>query len=161
RTPRRCSTSCRGNQLVLCLKCHNENLSDAAFCSECGAKLESACPSCGLSNPPSSKFCRKCGSRLSTTGMASSVVTEHSKLCRAPEGERRHLTILFCDLVGSTEIASHLDPEEWREIVASYHRTATQAIERFGGSVAQYLGDGVMASFGYPEAHDNDAERAV
>jgi len=93
--------------------------------------------------------------------MASSVVTEHSKLCRAPEGERRHLTILFCDLVGSTEIASHLDPEEWREIVASYHRTATQAIERFGGSVAQYLGDGVMASFGYPEAHDNDAERAV
>ena len=69
--------------------------------------------------------------------------------------------MLFCDLVGSTEIASHLDPEEWREIVAEYHRAAAQAIERFGGHVAQYLGDGVMAYFGCPEAHDNDAERAV
>jgi predicted ATPase/class 3 adenylate cyclase len=78
-----------------------------------------------------------------------------------PEGERRHLTVLFCDLVGSTEIASHLDPEEWREIVREYHRLAAQAIERFGGSVAQYLGDGVLAYFGYPKAHDNDAEWAV
>jgi class 3 adenylate cyclase len=69
--------------------------------------------------------------------------------------------VLFCDLVGSTEIASRLDPEEWREIVGEYHRAATQAIERFGRSVAQYLGDGVMACFGYPEAHDNDAERAA
>jgi class 3 adenylate cyclase len=69
--------------------------------------------------------------------------------------------VLFCDLVGSTEIASHLDPEEWREIVANYQRAATQAIERYGGHVAQYLGDGVMAYFGYPEAHDNDAERAA
>jgi class 3 adenylate cyclase len=76
-------------------------------------------------------------------------------------GERRHLTVLFCDLVGSTEIARHLDPEEWREIVAGYHHAAAQAIERFGGHVAQYLGDGVMAFFGYPEAHDNDAERAA
>jgi class 3 adenylate cyclase len=78
-----------------------------------------------------------------------------------PEGERRHLTVLFCDLVGSTEIASHLDPEECREIVREYHRMAAQTVERFGGSVAQYLGDGVMAYFGYPEAHDNDAECAV
>jgi class 3 adenylate cyclase len=69
--------------------------------------------------------------------------------------------VLFCDLVGSTEIAGHLDPEEWREVVAGYHRAAAQAIERFGGSVAQYLGDGVMAYFGYPEAQDNDAERAA
>jgi class 3 adenylate cyclase len=69
--------------------------------------------------------------------------------------------VLFCDLVGSTEIASHLDPEEWREIVAGYHHAAAQAIERFGGHVAQYLGDGVMAYFGWPEAHDNDAERAA
>ncbi len=69
--------------------------------------------------------------------------------------------MLFCDLVGSTEIASHLDPEEWREIVGEYHRAAAQAIERFGGHVAQYLGDGVMAYFGWPQAHDNDAERAA
>jgi class 3 adenylate cyclase len=69
--------------------------------------------------------------------------------------------VLFCDLVGSTQIASHLDPEEWREIVANCHRAATQAIEHFSGSVAQYLADGVMAYFGYPEAHDSDAECAA
>ena len=69
--------------------------------------------------------------------------------------------MLFCDLENSTEIAAQLDPEEWREIVAGYHRAAAEAIERFGGRVAQYLGDGVMAYFGYPEAHDNDAERAA
>jgi class 3 adenylate cyclase/tetratricopeptide (TPR) repeat protein len=76
-------------------------------------------------------------------------------------GERRHLTVLFCDLVSSTEIAARLDPEEWREVVAGYHRAAAQAITRYGGHVAKYLGDGVMAFFGYPEAHDNDAERAA
>jgi class 3 adenylate cyclase/tetratricopeptide (TPR) repeat protein len=76
-------------------------------------------------------------------------------------GERRHLTVLFCDLVGSTEIAAHLDPEEWREIVAAYHRAAAEAITRFGGHVAKYLGDGVMAYFGWPEAHENDGERAA
>jgi class 3 adenylate cyclase/tetratricopeptide (TPR) repeat protein len=69
--------------------------------------------------------------------------------------------VLFCDLVGSTEIAARLDPEEWREVVAGYHRAVAGAITRFGGYVAQYLGDGVMAFFGYPEAHDNDAERAA
>jgi class 3 adenylate cyclase len=88
-------------------------------------------------------------------------MAEHGEPHEVPQGERRHLTVLFCDLVGSTEIASHLDPEEWREIVGEYHRAAAQAIERFGGRVAQYLGDGVMAYFGWPEAHDNDAERAA
>jgi class 3 adenylate cyclase len=68
---------------------------------------------------------------------------------------------LFCDLVGSTEISARLDPEEWREIEADYHRATSEAILRFGGYVAKYLGDGVMAYFGWPEAHDNDAERAA
>jgi len=76
-------------------------------------------------------------------------------------GERRHLTVLFCDLVGSTGLAARLDPEEWRELVDSYHRAATEAITRYGGHVAKYLGDGVMAYFGWPKAHDNDAERAA
>ncbi|HEX3409234.1 MAG TPA: AAA family ATPase, partial [Candidatus Binataceae bacterium] len=69
--------------------------------------------------------------------------------------------MLFCDLVGSTAIASQLDPEEWRETVGEYHRAAAAAITLFDGHVAKYLGDGVMAFFGWPEAHDNDAERAV
>ena len=63
--------------------------------------------------------------------------------------------------MGSTEIAAQLDPEEWREVVAGYHRTAAEAITRFGGHVAKYLGDGIMAYFGWPEAHDNDGERAA
>jgi class 3 adenylate cyclase len=69
--------------------------------------------------------------------------------------------VLFCDLVGSTALAAQLDPEEWRETVASYHRMAALAITRFDGHVAKYLGDGVMAYFGWPTAHDNDAERSA
>jgi class 3 adenylate cyclase/tetratricopeptide (TPR) repeat protein len=69
--------------------------------------------------------------------------------------------VLFCDLVGSTEIAARLDPEEWRELVASYHRAAAEAITRYSGHVAKFLGDGILAFFGWPEAHDNDAERAA
>src|SRR5260370_1873540 len=76
-------------------------------------------------------------------------------------GERRHLTVMFCDLVGSTEISARLDPEEWREIEADYLSAAAEATTRFGGFVAKYIGDGVMAYFGWPEAHDNDAERAA
>jgi class 3 adenylate cyclase len=71
-------------------------------------------------------------------------------------GERRHLTVLFCDLVNSTGLAAHLDPEEWRDIVVNYHLIVTQEIGRFGGHVAQYLGDGVIAYFGWPEAQGDD-----
>jgi class 3 adenylate cyclase len=103
-------------------------------------------------------LCDSCGAALN----AAPATTPHkAPLTASGAGERCHLTVLFCDLVGSTEIAARLDPEEWREIVAEYHRATAQAIERFGGYVAQYLGDGVMAYFGYPEAHDNDAERAA
>jgi class 3 adenylate cyclase len=77
------------------------------------------------------------------------------------EGERRHLTVLFCDLVNSTQIAAQLDPEEWREVLAGYHQVTVSAIERFGGRVSKYLGDGVMAYFGWPQAHASDPERAV
>jgi class 3 adenylate cyclase/tetratricopeptide (TPR) repeat protein len=86
---------------------------------------------------------------------------ESTRILTSAVGERRHMTVLFCDLVGSTEIAAQLDPEEWREMVAAYHRAAGEVITRHGGHVAKYLGDGVMAFFGYPEAHDNDAERAA
>ncbi|HKN01993.1 MAG TPA: AAA family ATPase [Candidatus Binataceae bacterium] len=77
------------------------------------------------------------------------------------DGERRHLTVLFCDLVNSTEIASGLDPEEWQEVTKEYQRVAAEAVTRFGGFVAKYLGDGLLAYFGYPQAHEDDAERGV
>ena len=126
--------------------------------------MAAKCLRCGANNKPGAKFCNECAAPLDVSAPAAAVESRRDIKQDIKDdiaGERRHLTVLFCDLVGSTEIASHLDPEEWREIVAGYHRAAAQAIERFGGSVAQYLGDGVMAYFGYPEAHDNDAERAA
>jgi predicted ATPase/class 3 adenylate cyclase/DNA-binding winged helix-turn-helix (wHTH) protein len=78
-----------------------------------------------------------------------------------PEAERRYLTVLFCDLVDSTRLASHLDPEDYREVVRAYHQTCAAVIQRFDGYVAQYLGDGVLGYFGYPMAHEDDAQRAV
>src|SRR5262245_26830695 len=75
--------------------------------------------------------------------------------------ERRQLTVLFCDLVGSTELAHRLDPEDLRELVSDYQGTCQSAIERYEGSVARYLGDGILAYFGFPQAHEEDAERAV
>ncbi len=148
-----------------CTSCGSENPNSKRFCGDCGAPLGNRCARCGVENPVGQKFCGDCGADLSQPTAAPLSATpisiEHGEPHEAPQGERRHLTVLFCDLVGSTQIASHLDPEQWREIVGEYHHAAAQAIERFGGHVAQYLGDGVMAYFGWPEAHDNDAERAA
>jgi class 3 adenylate cyclase/tetratricopeptide (TPR) repeat protein len=78
-----------------------------------------------------------------------------------PEAERRQLTVLFCDLVDSTALSSQLDPEDWREVVRAYHATCAEAIQRFEGHIAQHLGDGLLVYFGYPHAHEDDAQRAV
>jgi class 3 adenylate cyclase len=77
------------------------------------------------------------------------------------EAERRQLTIMFCDLVGSTPLSTRFDPEDLREIVGAYHRCVADTVGRFGGFVAKYMGDGVLIYFGYPEAHEDDAERAA
>src|SRR5205085_4187652 len=79
----------------------------------------------------------------------------------APEAERRQLTVLFCDLVDSTALAARLDPEELREVVRAYQETCAAVIQRFEGHIAQYLGDGLLVYFGYPLAHEDDAQRAV
>ena len=78
-----------------------------------------------------------------------------------PSAERRQLPVMFCDLVGSTALSARLDPEDLRGIITAYHRCCTELIERNGGFVAKYMGDGVLAYFGYPKAHEHDAERAV
>jgi len=75
--------------------------------------------------------------------------------------ERRQLTVMFCDLVGSTELSSRLDPEDLREVIAAYHRAVADVVRSFDGFVAKYMGDGVLVYFGYPRAHENDAEHAV
>jgi class 3 adenylate cyclase len=143
-----------------CSKCGADNREGAKFCSECATPFAVKCPRCGAANKPAAKFCDECGAPFdSSIGTPVSATGSVQRVDLS--GERRHLTVLFCDLVGSTAIAAQLDPEEWRETVAGYHRTATEAITRFDGHVAQYLGDGLMAFFGWPEAHDNDAERAA
>jgi class 3 adenylate cyclase len=79
----------------------------------------------------------------------------------ATSAERRQLTVMFCDLVGSTALAARLDPEDLREVIGAYHRSVAETVARFGGFVAKYMGDGVLVYFGYPQAHEDDAERAV
>ncbi len=75
--------------------------------------------------------------------------------------ERRQLTVMFCDLVGSTAMSARLDPEDMREVIAAYQKCVSETVRRFGGFVAKYMGDGVLVYFGYPQAHEHDAERAV
>src|SRR5215472_13603953 len=143
-----------------CSKCGTEGLLGKRFCAECGSLLPIRCPQCGAETSANAKFCADCGTALGDAAPPA-VAARTAPVMAFAGGERRHLTVLFCDLVSSTEIAARLDPEEWREVVAAYHRAAAGAITRFGGHVAKYLGDGVMAYFGWPEAHDNDAERAA
>jgi class 3 adenylate cyclase len=142
-----------------CSKCGSDNREGRKFCTKCGTPLLAACPKCGAAVEPDESFCGECGTPL---GDAAPAATDGAQSATAAAGgERRHLTILFCDLVGSVTLTSQLDPEEWRATVAGYQRAASEAITRFGGEVVRYVGDGIMAFFGYPVAHDNDAERAA
>jgi len=136
----------------------------AKFCPECGRSLAPACPQCHALVGPDAKFCSECGAELPGSGSGAQGSEAEPRTPQPEpraEGERRQLTVLFCDLVGSTEIASRMDPEEWSDLAARYQRTAAGAATRFGGHVAKYLGDGLVVYFGYPQAHDEDAERAV
>jgi class 3 adenylate cyclase len=138
-----------------CSKCGSDSPAGKKFCEDCGAPFATPCPTCGAETTTGKRFCGECGAPLQTA--STNAEPREGSLT----AERRHLTVLFCDLVGSTEIAAQLDPEEWRDLVGAYHRAAAEAITRYGGHVAKYLGDGVMAYFGWPEAHENDAERAA
>ena len=100
------------------------------------------CSKCEAENPDRAKFCLECAKPLHAE--ATGAPSKTPSLLQAPDGERRHLTVLFSDLVNSTQIAAHLDPEDWRDIAAQYQETAAAAVTRFGGNVAKYLGDGLM-----------------
>jgi class 3 adenylate cyclase/predicted ATPase len=149
-----------------CPSCHSELSDDSRFCDVCGAALPGRCTSCGAVNRVTARFCAKCGNALvlagapAFTSVAASLDTAHSAH-PAPSAERRQLTVMFCDLVGSTALASRLDPEDVREIIGAYHRCCAELITKAGGFVAKYMGDGALAYFGYPQAHEDDAERAL
>lgn len=130
-----------------CPECHHENPVGAKFCNECATSLHLRCPSCSTENPQNAKFCHQCATPLVGSG--------------PPGAERRQLTVMFCDLAGSTGLANQLDPEDWREVIRAYQTACATIIHRFEGYIAQYLGDGILVYFGYPQAHEDEAQRAV
>ena len=148
-----------------CPSCHSDTPETSKFCIRCGAALEARCPSCGKSNLPDAKFCAECGQKLSTSKPGTSTKPATAPAVPASQAaasaERRQLTVMFADLVGSTALSARLDPEDMREIIGAYHRSCAEQITKAGGFVAKYMGDGVLAYFGYPQAHEYDAERAV
>jgi len=160
---------------LICSDCSHENTSDAGFCQNCGQQLMRECATCGRSNTNDALFCKHCGAKLdgvsdpgsesrlrSLQETAPSALREKIKATRTEtEGERKPVTIVFTDIVGSTAIAEKLDPEVWKEIVAGAHRRVGEAIYRYEGTIAQLLGDGVLAFFGAPITHEDDPVRAV
>jgi class 3 adenylate cyclase/tetratricopeptide (TPR) repeat protein len=140
------------------------------FCGECAAPLSSMCPSCGAANPPGHKFCGQCAAPLRTTPTAKSVAPEFytpkhlaEKILTskaALEGERKQVTILFADLKGSMELLADRDPEEARKLLDPVLERMMEAVHRFEGTVNQVMGDGIMALFGAPVAHEDHAVRA-
>ena len=155
-----------------CPACGVENPEDNRFCGACGAPQVIDCSACGTENPANNKFCGGCGAPLAgqpeleaaeAPSAPQSDAGEATADDTAPqaEAERRQLTVMFCDLVGSTALSGQLDPEDLREVMQAYRETCAAMIERYDGYVAKYLGDGVLAYFGYPRAHEEDAERAA
>ena len=150
-----------------CSVCGTGNEPGRKFCGECGAPLISTCPSCGTANPPGTKFCGECGSSLSassgTGGPTSTEPTGASTTEPAPlhATERRLVSVLFLDLVSFTTLSERRDAEDMRTLMDRYFATARTVIERHGGVVEKFIGDAVMAVWGTPVTHEDDAERAV
>ena len=143
-----------------CPSCRSEQ--HGKFCDSCGALLFVVrCVACSAANRPNARFCADCGKALPDN--VTRGVDDSSTLAgRQPEpAERRLLTVLFCDLVGSTALSADLDPEDLREVIATYARRSAEVITAAGGYVARYIGDGILAYFGYPQAHEDDPERAI
>ena len=142
-----------------CPSCMTENAATRRFCAQCGTALPVPCPACGFENETVARFCGGCGRPIGE--IASPRPARAPSSLRTDSAERRQLTVMFCDLVGSTPLSARVDPEDLRVIIGAYHRCVTEIVEGFGGFVARYMGDGVLVYFGYPQAHEDDAERAV
>ena len=143
-----------------CPQCQHENPVAANFCLNCGCRLAKVCPQCQHVLPPEANFCMACGHNL-TAAPQPAQVEPPPPAQPIPDAERRQLTIMFIDIVESTSLSSQLDPEDYREVVRSYQATCSEVIQRYDGHVAQLLGDGLLVYFGFPSAHEDDAQRAV
>jgi class 3 adenylate cyclase len=141
---------------MICMRCRATAEEGKKFCSECGAPLPWRCQPCGSENASDKRFCGDCGADSMRLPSDLPVVVSP-----AIGAERRHLTVMFVDLVGSTALGRQLDPEDLRHVISAFNDTVAGAIKQFEGFVARYMGDGVLAYFGYPQAHEADAERAI
>ncbi len=141
-----------------CIACGTENREGSRFCDSCGTPLASACPSCGEANRSDASFCSSCGARLSADG---APAVSPAAAASSSVAERRLVTVLFADLVGFTSLSEDRDPEAVRGLLDRYFATATEVMRLHGGTVEKFIGDAVMAVWGTPIAHEDDAERAV
>ena len=148
-----------------CPSCNNDIPGDSRFCPQCGTPQALSCAACGRANAPGSRFCSQCGVKLGQGAPAAPPAAVTAPPTASPRAaasaERRQITVMFCDLVGSTALSTRLDPEDLREVIAAYHKSVAQVVTGFGGYVAKYMGDGVLVYFGYPEASETAAENAV
>src|SRR2546425_8842011 len=168
-----------------CWSCQFENPPAMKFCGQCGTQLAQLCPRCGAENQPTFKFCGQCGAALTTpqppgadTAGGLEKISHRQEVKRqgytpphlaekilksrsALEGERRHVTVLFADVTGFTPLAEKLDPEEVHQIINRCFELITAEVHRFEGTINQYTGDGVMALFGAPIAHEDSPRRAA
>src|SRR5437660_3514980 len=157
-----------------CPRCHQENRAEARFCEDCGAPLAVTCPSCGAALTAGKKFCGACGHTLTSAApsasgsrfaspdaytpkhLAEKILTAKAAL----EGERKQVTVLFADLKGSMELLADRDPEDARKILDPVLERMIEAVHRYEGTVNQVMGDGIMALFGAPLAHEDHGIRA-
>jgi class 3 adenylate cyclase/tetratricopeptide (TPR) repeat protein len=158
--------------MMLCPRCQSENRNDRRFCSKCAAPLAIVCASCGFSNEPDDEFCGGCAQPLRAVvvaplkfqsletytpkHLAEKILTSKAAL----EGERKQVTVLFADLKGSMELLADRDPEEARKLLDPILEHMMEAVHRYEGTVNQVMGDGIMALFGAPLAHEDHAVRA-
>ena len=153
-----------------CPRCRAPNRADRKFCTACGAPLAALCPRCRVENDPGDRFCGSCGQALASSEtaptpagaytprhLAERILTSRSAL----EGERKQVTVLFCDVVDSTRLSERRDPEAMHELMDRALRLMADAVHRYQGTVNQFLGDGLMALFGAPAALEDHALRAV
>ena len=161
-----------------CPKCRTENPEGVKFCGECGVRLEKICPRCRAANPPQFKFCGECGQALTATPESPSQKSHPEKRPTPSllpkelterilaqkgriEGERRQVTIMFCDLEGSTTLTEKLGDEKAFALIDEIFGILTQQVHKYEGTVQEFRGDGIMALFGAPIALENAAQRAV
>src|SRR6202795_5182409 len=166
-----------------CPQCRHANPPGTKFCGECGTRLQLLCPACQTANPPTNRFCSECGQRLADTAptpaaavapaapparyaspesytpkhLAEKILTSKG----AMEGERKSVTVMFCDVSGFTAMSEKLDPEDVHDIMDRTFEVILNEVHRYEGTINQFLGDGVMALFGAPIAHEDHAHRAL